>query len=194
MKVVDRHFRRFVPVAMAIAAGACGTSKLPEPLVSQRLIESSAVVTAIDTPARRLSVTTDDGSRAEVMLDPTVKNIDRIRIGDRVVVSYYQGVAAEVRKSGETPRQTEQTGFEATSRAGEQPGASVGTQLRTTVTVVAVDREDNTITVRSPDGRTRTLNVVRAEGQQFIAGLRAGDQVDVSFTEAVAVGVRPAGP
>ena len=41
------------------------------------------------------------------------------------------------------------------------------------------------------DGRTRTLNVVSEEGQQFIAGLRAGDQVDIAFTEAVAVGVRP---
>ena len=127
------------------------------------------------------------------MLDPTVKNIDRIKIGDRVVVSYYQGVAAEVkdpRKGG--VGETQVSGSEARAAAGEMPGASVGTQVRTTVSVVAVDTDSNTITVRSPDGRTRTLNVVRAEGQQFIRGLRAGDEVEIAFTEAVAVGVRPA--
>ncbi len=155
----------------------CAT-KLPEPstetLTRQRLIESPAVVTAIDTSTRRLTVTTEDGARADVMLDPTVKNIDRINVGDRVVVSYYQGIAAEVRKPGDA--------------AG---AASTGTRERATVTVVDVDRQQEAITVRAADGRTRTLNVVSEEGQQFIAGLRAGDQVDIAFTEAVAVGVRP---
>ncbi len=159
---------------------ACAT-KLPEPststLTRQRLIESPAVVTGIDASSRRLTVTTEDGTRADVMLDPTVKNIDRIKVGDRVVVSYYQGIAAEVRKPGDTARP-----------AG---AASTGTRERATVTVVAVDRQQEAITVRGADGRTRTLNVVSEEGLQFIAGLRAGDQVDIAFTEAVAVGVRP---
>jgi hypothetical protein len=173
-----------------LSAAACST-KLPEPLTSQRLIESPAVVTAIDTPARRLTVETEDGARSEVMLDPTVKNIERIKVGDRVVVSYYQGVAAEVKKPGEGARPDEETGAGAKSGTDERPRAS-GTPVRTTVTVVAVDRQRNTITVRSADGRTRTLNVVRAEAQRFMAGLRTGDEVDIAFTEAVAVGVRPA--
>ncbi len=164
-----------------LCAVACST-KLPEPVTSQRLIESPATVTAIDLPARRLAVTTADGTRSDVMLDPTVKNIDRIEVGDRVVVSYYQGVAAEVKKPGNGPGEPRASG------AAPSPGA----QVRTTVNVVAIDTRANTITVRSPDGRTRTLSVVREEGQRFIRGLRAGDEVEIAFTEAVAVGVRPA--
>jgi hypothetical protein len=114
-----------------------------------------------------------------------VKNIDRIQVGDRVVVSYYQGVAAEVKSHGTGARVDETSGSMTT------PGASPG-PVRTTVTVVSVDPGGSAITVRSADGRTRTLSVVRAEGRQFIAGLREGDQVDIAFTEAVAVGVRPA--
>lgn len=155
---------------------ACA-SKLPEPatLTRQRLMESPGVVTGIDSSTRMLTVSTGDGTRADVMLDPTVKNIDRIRIGDRVVVSYYQGVAAEVGKAGDAA----------------DVGASVRTKERATFTVVALDRQLGNITVRSADGRTRTLDVVSEEGRQFIAGLRAGDQVDIAFTEAVAVRVRP---
>jgi hypothetical protein len=182
--------RAAIVVAVFVALTACST-KLPEPLTSQRLIESPAVVTAIDAPGRRLTVTTDDGARADVMLDPTVKNIDRIRIGDRVVVSYYQGIAAEVKSHERDARVDETAASGVMPGAGERSGASAA-PVRTTVTVVSVDHGRNDITVRSADGRTRTLSVVRAEGQQFIAGLREGDQVDIAFTEAVAVGVRPA--
>ena len=178
-------------MVVVLAATACRT-KLPEPISSEQLVESSAVVTAIDAPARRLDVKTADGGQANVMLDPTVKNIDRIRVGDRVVVSYYQGVVAEVKKPGEGTGGTEVTTADAVAPAGQRPGAAVGTQVRTTVSVVAVDKRENTITVRRGDGSSRTLNVVSEDGQQFISQLRAGDQVDIAYTEAVAVAVRPA--
>lgn len=178
-------------LAMAISLASCRT-KLPDPVTSEQLIESSAVVSAIDVPARRLDVTTADGAHANVMLDPTVKNIDRIRVGDRVVVSYYQGIVAEVKKPGEGIRNTEVSTAEAVAPPGQQPAAAVGTQVRTTVNVVAVDKQQNTITVRRQDGSSRTLNVVREDGQRFISQLRAGDEVEIAYTDAVAVAVRPA--
>lgn len=180
MKGIRDFATRVASVLSVLSLAVACSTKLPESftLTRQRLIESPAVVTGIDASTRRLTVTTEDGSRADVMLDPTVKNIDRINVGDRVVVSYYQGVAAEVRKPGGV--------------ASRHEGASADTRKRDTVTVVAVDRQGDTITVRSADGRTRTLNVVSEEGRQFIAGLSAGDQVDIAFTEPVAVGVRPA--
>ncbi len=180
-------------IVAALVIPACQT-KLPEPVTSERLVESSAVVNAIDVPARRLDVTTADGSHANVMLDPTVKNIDRIRIGDQVVVSYYQGIVAEVKKPGEGIGTTEVTGAEAVAPPGQGPGAAVGTRVRTTVSVVSIDDRQNKITVRRKDGSSRTLDVVSEEGRQFISQLRAGDEVEIAYTEAVAVAVRPAKP
>jgi hypothetical protein len=80
---------RIVTILVAVlSVSACSsTNKLPDPVTTEQLVESSAVVSAIDVPARMLTVTTQDGSRADVMLDPTVKNRDRLRVGDRVVVS-----------------------------------------------------------------------------------------------------------
>jgi len=180
-------------LALVLGIVACASStKLPDPVSTEQLVESSAVVSAIDVPARMLTVTTDDGKRADVMLDPTVKNIDRIRVGDRVVVSYYQGIAAEVKQPGEGVKGVESTGTEAVAASGQQPAAAVGTKLRTTVSVVAVDTKQNTITVRKHDGTSRTLNVVKAKGQEFISHLRVGDEVEIAYTEAVAVAVRPA--
>ena len=109
-----------------------------------------------------------------------------------MIVSYYQGVAAEVKEPGEGVKGVEITEAEGVAAAGEQPGAAVGTQVRMTVSVVAIDTKQNTITVRRQDGSSRTLNVVKAKGQEFIRELRVGDEVEIAYTEAVAVAVRPA--
>ena len=194
MKAIPVGSMRIVAILVA-AAGCRGLqqhTKLPDPVTTEQLVESSAIVTAIDIPARMLTVTTQDGSRADVMLDPTVKNIDRIRVGDRVVVSYYQGIAAEVKQPGEGVKGVETTAAEGVAAPGEAPGAAVGTKVRTTVSVVAIDTKQNTITVRKHDGSSRTLNVVKAKGQEFISHLRVGDEVEIAYTEAVAVSVRPA--
>lgn len=194
MNAISVSSMRIVTVLVAVlSVAACSTTnKLPEPVTTEQLVESSAVVSAIDVPARMLTVTTQDGSRADVMLDPTVKNIDRIRVGDRVVVSYYQGIAAEVKQPGEGVKGVETTAAEGVAAPGESPGAAVGTKVRTTVSVVAVDKKQNTITVRKHDGSSRTLNVVKAKGQEFIRQLHVGDEVEIAYTEAVAVSVRPA--
>jgi hypothetical protein len=38
----------------------------------------------------------------------------------------------------------------------------------------------------------RTVAVERPEGQEFIRGLKKGDQVEITYTEALAMEVRPA--
>lgn len=64
--------------------------------------------------------------------------------------------------------------------------------MRTTVTIDSVDTSSNTVTFKRSDGMTRTVAVQRPEGQEFIRGLRKGDQVEITYTEAVAMEVRPA--
>ena len=42
------------------------------------------------------------------------------------------------------------------------------------------------------DGLARVLPVRSPEGKEFIAGLKAGDEVELTYTEAVAMSVEPA--
>ena len=65
--------------------------------------------------------------------------------------------------------------------------------LRSTVTIESVDTESKTVTFRNTDGMLRTAEIQTPEGQKFIKGLKKGDQVEIAYTEAFAIEVKPAG-
>jgi hypothetical protein len=55
-----------------------------------------------------------------------------------------------------------------------------------------VDTSFNTVTFKRSDGMSRTVAIQTPEGQKFIRGLKKGDQVEITYTEAVAMEVKPA--
>jgi hypothetical protein len=71
------------------------------------------------------------------------------------------------------------------------PAAGAGVLLRTTVTIDSVDKQMNTVTFKNADGLLRTVAVQTPEGQKFIKGLKKGDNVEVAYTEALAIEVKP---
>ena len=123
---------------------------------------------------------------------PRFANLEQVQVGDEVVVSYYEGLAAQMRKRG-----APNDGFvnsESIERAseGQRPAGAASQTVATTVTIEAVDTSHNTVTFRRPDDVVRTLPIQTPEGRRFIRQLKAGDEVDVKFTASLAVAVVPA--
>jgi len=58
--------------------------------------------------------------------------------------------------------------------------------------VAALDTVNNTVDVSVSDGTVRRIRVVDPKAQEFIRGLRVGDDVQLTFSEALAVSVEPA--
>jgi hypothetical protein len=58
-----------------------------------------------------------------------------------------------------------------------------------TVKIDAVDPSFNTVTFTRADGITRVVGVDDPEAQRFVRTLKPGDSVEISYSEAVAVGV-----
>jgi hypothetical protein len=115
-----------------------------------------------------------------------------VKEGDQVVVSYYEAIAAEVKKPGEGVQGVEADVSTVRADPGKMPAGGAGVLLRTTVTIDSVDKQMNTVTFMNSAGQLRTLAVQSPEGREFIKGLKKGDQVEVAYTEAVAVEVKPA--
>ena len=74
---------------------------------------------------------------------------------------------------------------------GGQPGAAVGNMVTTTVVIEGVDRSTNSVTFTGPSGMTRTVDVKDPKAQKFIGTLKKGDEVELTYTEALAVTVEP---
>ncbi len=179
-------------VAAALILSACAAPP-PKPVTRENLVQRTATVESIDQASRLVTLRGEDGHGFTVQVSEEVRNLSQVKAGDKVVVSFFEALAAEVRKEGEGVQGVEADVAAVRAEPGQMPGAGAGVLLRTTVEIVSVDTTFNTVTFRRSDGALRTVAIETAQGREFIRGLRQGDRVDIAYTEAFAIEVKPAG-
>ena len=162
-----------------------------KPLVLDRLVQLKARVDAIDLDQRLVSLSRP-GVKSTIRVAPEVRNLEQVQVGDEVVVSYYEGLAAQMRKRGAPNEGFVNSEELVTSPAGEHLARAASQTVATTVRIESVDTSHNTVTFRREDGLVRTLPIQTAKGRTFIRKLTPGDVVDVKYTEAMAFEVVPA--
>ena len=72
------------------------------------------------------------------------------------------------------------------------PAGLIGASTTVPVTIVGVDTQSNVVRFYGADQRVREIEIKKPAAQAFIKKLKAGDQVVVTFTEALAISVEPA--
>lgn len=184
-------FVRFTsrPRAAAVALGLtlavqAALAQAPEPVVSGSLEDVTATVAAIDPKTRTVTLNTEDGREMKVQAGEEVRNFDQIEVGDRVTATYFEAIAAEVT---EAPPGAEPT-IITTKRTpiGGRPQGAVGLVYTAVVTIDSVDPETHTVKFTGPQGSDE-VSVLRPEMQEFVAGLKAGDRVELTYGEALAI-------
>jgi len=166
----------------------------PDPINVENTETLTATVESIDQATRMVTLRAANGKSQTIEVSPDVENLPQVKAGDKVMVRYYEGLAAQLKKKGEaTPgREVKQAELAAKAPAGQRPAGLVGSTVNSTVVIQAVDKAANTVTFDGEDGTTHTVAVKKPEAQKFIAGLKKGDEVDITFTQALAVSVEPA--
>jgi len=76
------------------------------------------------------------------------------------------------------------------SKPGETPAGAVGREVTATVTITAIDRKNHTVTVKGPQGGTETI---KAKEPKNLEGLKVGDMVEISYSQALAVSLDKSG-
>ena len=156
----------------ALAALACAAAAAqPEPVLVDKTQTLTATVASIDAKQRLVELSKGE-ERHTIQVSPEVRNFDRIKVGDEVVVTYYQGLAAEFKKKGES--QTigvidATTGTARMPQGANRPGAAVGNKVTTTVVIEGVDRATHSVTfvgTLGHDAHRRCERSERAEVHQ----------------------------
>src|SRR4051794_9317852 len=160
----------------------------------EKLDEVAATVTSVDQATRMVGLKADDGSTTAFQVGPEVKNLAQVHPGDKVVVSYYRGLAAQVKAPGSTAptNKVNQIDLATQAKPGQAPMAGAGSAVQATVVIEKVDTKANTVTFKRPDGLSRTVTVESQEGKDFLKKIKKGDKVDVVYAEALAIEVRKA--
>jgi hypothetical protein len=181
------HF--LLPAGILLIAG-CTTSP-PAPLNIENKIEASATVTQINAARRTLTLRTDSGEELPLEASQAVRNLPQVKVGDRVTVTYLEAIGAQMRMPGDS---TERTMDLAAGQAslGERPGIGVASMQTVPVTIVSVDTKTSTVRFFAADKLVRTITVKRPESKTYISKLKAGDEVIVTYSEALAVEVKAA--
>ena len=73
--------------------------------------------------------------------------------------------------------------------AGGKPGATVAEQRTITATITEIDPKVPSITFKGPNNWTYSS---RVEDKQALAKVKVGDKVDLTWTQAVLIGVETA--
>ena len=110
-------------------------------------------------------------------------NLKNSKVGDPVVVRYYEVVSVRKLKKGEEVPSVSLTEGIETARSGT-PGAVAEQKATVLVTVADVDADAGTVTIKGPDGSTEK---VKARDPKALKHLKAGDQLVVTVTRATAI-------
>ena len=113
--------------------------------------------------------------------------VRRAQAGDQIVARYYDSVALFVRKSSEPPAAGEVAAVQVAPK-GAKPAATLVETAEVTATVEAIDYQKRTVTLKGPEGKTRTIKV--DPGVKRFKEVKKGDEVVLRFTEAVAISVQ----
>jgi len=170
------------------AGGAVVTSEPGRAAVVQAA-ELSAQVVAIDKATRTVTLKGPQGNAVDVVAGDEVKNFDQIKLGDFVVARYLQAMTLELRKT--KVKAGEPTVREEAARAkpGERPAAAGAREVTAIADVIGVDPKKSTITLKGPRGNVVSLAVQNPDQFKVV---KKGDQVQVTYTEALALSVEPA--
>jgi hypothetical protein len=185
--------KTFLALAGAVLLAGCASTPKgpPDPLSISEKVEASATVTAIDATRRTLTLRTDAGEEIPLEASEAVRNLPQVKVGDRVTVTYFEAIGAQMRKPGDSTEATVDLGAGRTN-PGERPGGVVASVQTIPVTIVSVDTQTNTVRFFAEDRRVRTITVTRPEAIAYISRLKPNDEVIITFAEAVAIEVKPA--
>jgi hypothetical protein len=176
-------------VAVALAMGA-SAQEPGQPVVNSRIRQAEATVQTINPATREVSLTGSDGPFS-VVVGPDVKNLGNVRVGDKVVVSYYVGVAAQMAKGATKATDPALSSFDSRTPSNGRPGGLTGDSVTTRVIIEDVDPGTNTVAFKRSDGSVHIIAVKAPNMQKFIRTLKRGDAVDVTYTESLAVNIVP---
>ncbi|WP_323877742.1 hypothetical protein [Aeromonas hydrophila] len=150
-------------------------------------VSAQATVTAIDMASRKVSLKNAAGEAFDIVAGEQVTNLANLKVGDTVALRYMQMLDLELLKgtAGVRKRVVEVAADKA--EAGEKPGAGIGKKVTLYGDVIAVDKGQQTITVKGVD---HTL-VLRVHNPAQFALIAKGDQIKAVQTQAVGIGILP---
>ncbi len=176
--------------AAALVAAVFVSSAWAQVARSQAVaVSGTFTIVAIDQTNRVVTLKDKDGYTESIYAGPEVRRFNELEVGDTVTFRYYESVVYQIQKPDATSAPAgEQAGI--VRRTGPKPGGTISRQITATVTVTAIDIKVPSITITMDDGSVSSFKV---ENKKNLEGVKVGDRVRITYTQALAIGVEAPG-
>ena len=185
-------FLVFLGMSTLVASSTGQTSDPQTQVVRGDSVTMTAEVLSFDPDTRKLSLRGPFGGLITAYVSTDIQDVSGLKPGAMVSATYYEAIAASVRRKGDREPMVGATDAAAKFQPGMPVKASKA--VTETVTVESVDLASNTIFFVDKKGKVVAWPVKRPEFQERLKDLKPGDVVDVTYSEALVTGVTPVQP
>jgi hypothetical protein len=197
MKIGSLALSSAISVILIVAAppgvqAQTSTSVTTDPgkVAASQTVKMTATVVSIDMGSRDVVLIDSKGKMHRINVSDQARNLDQVKIGDKVIAEYTEAISLQLMKRGAgsgAPASSQEAMIR--SPKGMKPGGAVGRKVTALAAVVAVDARNQFVTLRGPLGNEYDVQVL---DPAQLKAVTTGDQVEVVYTEALAISVQPA--
>lgn len=187
----EMRMRTFSTMALTAAVAASTLLLASSTAVSaqSRTLEGDSVtmavtIEAIEQSTRTLTVKDKDGIYETIVVPPGITRFPEFKVGDKITARYYENVVVRLKRPDEPAVDVASGAL--TRGQGTSPAGTAAAQRTMTVTVTAMEPKTSTVTVNGPNGYKYSRRV--ADKKTF-AGLKVGDRLDMTWTDALLISV-----
>ena len=179
-------------IAIASTMPAHAASE-PKPVLIKEIgelkaIQATSTVVGIDLKNRIVTLKGENGAEQAVTVSKDARNLDQVKVGDQVTITYYEAVAIEAKRTEAAPSVTTTTEG-ARAKKGEKPGGVILNRIHVVTAVLGTNADTQSVAVRGPLGH---ITQVKIRDPKVFAELKSGGQIDLTYIEGLAIEVKPA--
>jgi hypothetical protein len=176
---------RPLALALAFTLVACASAQQPGPSREETVVSSfQARVAAVDHATRVVTLVDVSGNSLSFRADEGVRNLDQVRVGDVLAGDLVETMLIEARAATEQEKAAPASAVMAAAGAerGQKPAGVFVRQVKALFTIAEIDKAAGGGTLRDAEGG---LHFVKARDPKVLDRLHVGDNVVVTYTEAL---------
>lgn len=150
------------------------------------VLKAAATVEKIDLEHRKVTLLLDSGKKKTYKVDKSVQNLDQVKVGDHLKISYTEEIIILVGKSNEAPAAAA-VGEVGVAPKGAKPGIVMVETTAVSAKIVSVDSEKHRVTLLDSDGKKKTVKLGKKVTN--LDQLKAGESIDMVITDSLLVEV-----
>lgn len=177
--------KSFVAIVIAgLMLAAAPAAFAQKPIVKTETVTKTVTIEAIERSHRMITFKDDQGVMDTVQAGPAITRFDELKVGDKVTFRYYESIVYQLKKEGASGADKGEVAL--SHGTGQAPGGTLAQQITVTVTVVSVDSNVPSITVKTQSGDVVTRKI---EDKKNLEGVAPGDRIVITYTQALLAAV-----